>query len=502
MTSSTTVAITAAQTLYAQWTANTYIVTFDANGGEAPSPASKSVTYDSTYGTLATTSRTGYAFNGWFTAASGGTAVTSTTTVAFTADQTLYAQWTANTYTVSFDANGGDTPSPTGKSVTYDGTYDTLAITSRTGYTFNGWFTAASGGTEVTSTTTVAITADQTLYAQWTANTYIVSFDANGGEAPSPASKSVTYDSTYGTLATVSRTGYAFNGWFTAASEGSQVTSITAVAITAAQTLYAQWIQNGVLALTSGDLTSSGTSGGPFSLSSKDYTLQNTGGESIDWTVAKTAEWVNLSATSGTLAAGASATVTISINATADSLVVGSYNDTVTFTNTTNGTGDTTRGVALTVLTVYQGWANGFLPAADVSDPAGNNDGDSLTNFQEYAFGTDPTFSSSNPIAYAPGEDVTSPGSPMPLNLAGGGGLDFRAVFGRRKNHVAAGLTYTVQFSAGLDVWVTSTAPPTVLTGENSAGEIEAIGVPFPDFIPVPSGLQKPTFFRVGVSGN
>jgi hypothetical protein len=105
-------------------------------------------------------------------------------------------------------------------------------------------------------------------------------------------------------------------------------------------------------------------------------------------------------------------------------------------------------------------------------------------------------------FAYAKGRNPISPGSPVPVNLAGGGGTDFRAVFGRRKNHVAAGLTYSVQFSAGLDVWVTSTATPTVLTGENSAGEIEAIGVPFSDFIPMPGGDQKPTFFRVGVSGN
>ena len=131
-------------------------MTFDANGGSTPSPTSKAVTYGSTYGTLATTSRTGYTFAGWFTAASGGTQVTSATIVGTASNHTLYAQWTANTYTVTFDANGGSTPSPTTKSVTYGSTYGTLATTSRTGYTFAGWFTAASGGTEVTSATVVS----------------------------------------------------------------------------------------------------------------------------------------------------------------------------------------------------------------------------------------------------------------------------------------------------------------------------------------------------------
>jgi hypothetical protein len=98
-------------------------------------------------------------------------------------------------------------------------------------------------------------------------------------------------------------------------------------------------------------LTSSGTVGGPFSPSSVLYTLTNTGGASINWSAAKTQTWVTLSSASGSLAAGATATVTASIGTGANSLAAGSYNDTVTFTNTTNGTGNTTRPVSLTVTT-------------------------------------------------------------------------------------------------------------------------------------------------------
>ena len=70
-------------------------------------------------------------------------------------------------YTITFNANGGSTPSPTSKSVAYWSTYGTLATTSRSGYTFNGWFTAASGGTQITSSTQMTQTANHTLYAQW-----------------------------------------------------------------------------------------------------------------------------------------------------------------------------------------------------------------------------------------------------------------------------------------------------------------------------------------------
>ena len=98
-----------------------------------------------------------------------------------------------------------------------------------------------------------------------------------------------------------------------------------------------------------GGLTSSGTAGGPFSPSSQTYTLTNTGTASMNWTASKVASWVTLSAAAGTLTAGANTTVTASINTGANSLAAGSYSDNVTFTNTTNGTGNTTRPVSLTV---------------------------------------------------------------------------------------------------------------------------------------------------------
>ncbi len=106
----------------------------------------------------------------------------------------------------------------------------------------------------------------------------------------------------------------------------------------------------GALSITpSSGLTSSGTQGGPFTPASVTYTLSNTGGQSINWTAAKTQTWVSLNKTSGSLAGGASTTLVVSINSGANSLGAGSHSDTVTFTNTTNGSGNTTRSVALTV---------------------------------------------------------------------------------------------------------------------------------------------------------
>ena len=106
----------------------------------------------------------------------------------------------------------------------------------------------------------------------------------------------------------------------------------------------------GTLAITpAGGLTSSGSFGGGFTPSAQVFTLSNPGGTSINWSASQTQGWVDLSAASGTLAAGANTTVTATINTTANNFNVGNYSNTVTFTNTTNGSGNTTRSVALTV---------------------------------------------------------------------------------------------------------------------------------------------------------
>lgn len=148
--------------------AETCVVTFNPQGGSV-SPASATVTNGLTYGALPTPVRAGFTFAGWWTGAGGtGSQVTSGTTVTATSAHTLYAKWTANVYTVTFNAQGGTTPSPTSKSVTFASTYGTLATTTRTRYSFVGWYTNATfTGAAVTAATTVTIPASHTVYAKW-----------------------------------------------------------------------------------------------------------------------------------------------------------------------------------------------------------------------------------------------------------------------------------------------------------------------------------------------
>jgi hypothetical protein len=105
-----------------------------------------------------------------------------------------------------------------------------------------------------------------------------------------------------------------------------------------------------VMSVTTGNFSSAGQAGGPFVPSSIVYTITNSGTGPLSWTAAKTATWLTFSSSSGTINPGLTANVTVSINtAVANSLAQANYADTVTFTNATNGTGNTSRAVALQV---------------------------------------------------------------------------------------------------------------------------------------------------------
>ncbi|MCL2323007.1 MAG: InlB B-repeat-containing protein, partial [Oscillospiraceae bacterium] len=171
---------------------------------------------DNTYNLV----KTGYELTGWNTSPNGdGTHYDLGETIDSLQESLyLYAEWTAKSdILVSFDLNGFAGTVPSSIYVTFDAAYGTLPSLTRTGYIFDGWFTAASGGTEVTSATIVANEDPHTLYAQWTAKSGIlVSFDLNGFTGTVPGSISVTFDAAYGTLPSLTRTGYIFDGWFTA----------------------------------------------------------------------------------------------------------------------------------------------------------------------------------------------------------------------------------------------------------------------------------------------
>ena len=238
--------------IYANWDPITYTINYDGNGATSGAMASSTHTYDEAKnltsngfkrelnvnfdynysGSTATTATATSTFNGWLcdkdgkTYADGASVINLTTVDKDTV--TMTAQWIAGSVTM---------PTP-----------------SRTGYKFEGWYTAAEGGTEVTGSTFTPDENDITLYAHWTPIAYTVSYDGNGATGGSTASSTHTYDEAKnltangytreftvtfdynysGSTATTATATSIFNGWAKSAdgeaeyADGAGVTNLSA----------------------------------------------------------------------------------------------------------------------------------------------------------------------------------------------------------------------------------------------------------------------------------
>ena len=252
-------------TLYPIWTANTYTITFNPSNPSLSTDlttsgtTSKAVTFDSSVTSITVPQLTGYTFQGYYTNTTGqgtkyfdkdGNYVLNTYT---NPDNiTLYAYWTVNIYDVVLNTNNGSYKNEA--SVPLKHTYDitTTLPTSdniyKTGYTFNGWYTNAQfTGNPVTEIS--ATTANNTeFFAKWTANTYTVSYNANGGTGTMANTTNCIYDKEFNLPTNAfEKVGYNFVGWTTNEdgtgnlyADDASVSNLTSED-EATVTLYANW---------------------------------------------------------------------------------------------------------------------------------------------------------------------------------------------------------------------------------------------------------------------
>ena len=231
----------------ANWTANTYTVIFNANGGTG-SMENQAYTYDVEQALTANSfSKSGYTFAGWNTQPDGSsTPYTDAQQVSnLTAENneavTLYAQWTKGAYTISYDLAGGTLAAANPASYDVETESFTLNNPTRTGYTFDGWTGTGLDSATVNVTVTKGSTGNRSYTATWTANTNTVTFDYNYEGAPTADEISQTYDSSYVLPESPERAGYAFVGWYTAADGGTLVEATTRMTATEDHSLYAHW---------------------------------------------------------------------------------------------------------------------------------------------------------------------------------------------------------------------------------------------------------------------
>ena len=227
------------KTLYAKWSKTKYTITYNINGGtnSSKNPGYYYVTSDTIK--LASPTRKGYKFAGWYSDSGYKNKVTEIAK-GTTGNKTLYAKWSKTKYTITYNMNGGTNNSKNPAYYYITSSTITLQNPTRKGYKFAGWYSDSGYKNKVTEIKKGS-TGSKTLYAKWSVVTYKITYNMNGGtnSSKNPASYKVTTSTV--TLQNPTRRGYTFGGWYTNSSfSGSKVTQIAKGSV-GNKNLYAKW---------------------------------------------------------------------------------------------------------------------------------------------------------------------------------------------------------------------------------------------------------------------
>jgi uncharacterized repeat protein (TIGR02543 family) len=262
-TASREVTVTANATYTAEYTTNTYTVTYVKGTGIATiSKTSETVSWGANATGCTATVTTGYTFDGWY---NGGTRVSTSLTYAPTnvkSNLTLTAKATINKYTVTAspyfrntDGTGNYTSGTTGGTVSGGGSVNyggstTVTATPAAGYKFDGWYSAgATGGSLLSSSVSYAIsnvTASKTVYARFTKKYYTITYAKSDYVASlSKTSERVAHGAnatgcTMTVMSTTAQYSYAVDGWYSGATKKTSNATYAPTAVTADATYTAK----------------------------------------------------------------------------------------------------------------------------------------------------------------------------------------------------------------------------------------------------------------------
>jgi|GEM_PF-1884955 len=218
---------------------SSHTILYELNGGSNSSANPASFTSETGSITLEDAEKAGYSFTGWYTDKALTQDVTDNLldTSQYDSDITLYAGWKADTYSISYELNGGDNSPDNHPSYTTEDTW-TLAEATRKGYIFSGWYLDASF-TEPASSSVSGLTGDRTFYAKWEIENYTIHYMLNGGSNASQNPESYTVEDEFD-FTDPSRESFRFTGWYSDAELTLGVASIPKGS-TGDVTVYAGW---------------------------------------------------------------------------------------------------------------------------------------------------------------------------------------------------------------------------------------------------------------------
>lgn len=206
--------ISSDMSVYAKMTPIQYSITYSLDGGSNTNPSSYNIETPTLV--LSDAVKIGYTFNGWYKESSFTNKVTSIEQGSM-GDIELYAKFTINQYTISFNADGGSDVD----SITQD--YNTVVSAptapTKNGYTFDGWF---ENGSQTAYTFSTIPAENVSLNAKWTPIEYTINYDLNGGINDDNPIK-YTIETETITLKDATKGGYDFDGWFIGTEKVDQI---------------------------------------------------------------------------------------------------------------------------------------------------------------------------------------------------------------------------------------------------------------------------------------
>ncbi|EAD1456807.1 LPXTG cell wall anchor domain-containing protein [Listeria monocytogenes] len=197
-------------TLYARFTVKSYTATFDKDG----TTTTQTVNYDSLIQEPTAPTKDGYTFTGWYDAETGGNKWDFAANKMPAKNVTLYARFSTNAYTATFDKEGTTTT----QAVDYDSLLTEPTALTKDGYTFDGWYDAETGGTKWNFATNKMPAKNMTLYARFSLKAYTATFNVED----TTTTQAVDYEALIEEPTAPTKEGHTFDGWYDAETGGSK----------------------------------------------------------------------------------------------------------------------------------------------------------------------------------------------------------------------------------------------------------------------------------------
>lgn len=233
-----------AKNLYAKWDVITYSIEYVLNGGTFEKVNPSSYTAESETFPLNAPTKTGYNFDGWYESADfNGNSLSQISRGTF-GNKVLYAKWTTESYTITYELNGGslETANPS----TYEMATETFILNEpvRIGYNFGGWYETANYTGERVTQIEKGSYGDKKLYAKWNLILYSISYILNGGTSVSENPTAYTVETETFELIPPECAGYTFGGWYSSPDFSGSPISKVEKSSHGNKVLYAKWRSN------------------------------------------------------------------------------------------------------------------------------------------------------------------------------------------------------------------------------------------------------------------